>query len=91
MHADQEDNGSRGMTTRDVARLLRVGEERVRAWIRTGELQAVNTARARCARPRYVVLPHHLHAFEQLRRAAKPRTVKGRAKKKSSVVDFYPD
>jgi hypothetical protein len=60
-----------GLTVRDVARRYRVGGDKVRLWIARGELAAVNTAAALCGKPRFVVLPEHLAAFER-RRAAAP-------------------
>src|SRR5262245_18072506 len=46
---------ARGLTVRDVARRYRVSPDKVRAWITSGELRAVNTATALCGRPRWVV------------------------------------
>jgi excisionase family DNA binding protein len=79
-----------GMTTGEVARYLRVGEDRVRQWIRSGELGAINTAGARCGRPRWVVLPHHLQEWERSRRAAAPPRP-ARRRRLAVQRDFYPD
>ena len=54
----------RGMTPREFARYARLSPDRVRAMIASGELGAVNTAPARCGRPRYVILPHHIREDE---------------------------
>src|SRR5262249_31108706 len=82
----------RGYTPNELARLLRVGPDRIRAWIKTGELGALDTAPPRSRKPRYVILPVHLEQFERRRQAATPaaRPV-ARRKKRSAVVDFYPD
>jgi hypothetical protein len=82
--------GANGMTPREVARLLRISPDRVRAMIVRGELGAINTATVRCAKPRYVILPHHLAAFEQ-GRAAGPPPKSTRRRKKINMVDYYPD
>jgi hypothetical protein len=58
--------------------------------IARGELGAVNTAAARCGRPRYVVLPHHLTEFERQRSAAPPPKPP-RRRKKPYTIDYYPD
>jgi excisionase family DNA binding protein len=79
-----------GHTPRELARLLRVSPDRVRAWIAAGELGAIDTARHRCGRPRYVILPHHLAEFEATRRAAPPPKP-ARRKRRSLETDFYPD
>jgi hypothetical protein len=81
---------SRGQTPREVARLLRVGVGRVMSWIKSGALKAINTADATSARPRYVVLPHHLDEFERARSAADPPKPK-RAKRRMDVIDFFPN
>jgi excisionase family DNA binding protein len=78
-----------GMTVAEVARRYRVSPDKVRAWIARGELKAVNTAAALCGRPRFVVLPQHLAAFEQRRGAAPPPRPPRR--KQTAKVDYYPD
>src|SRR4051794_21965418 len=56
-----------GYTVADVARRLRVGEDKVRGWIARGELAAINTATALCGKPRWVIPPEALAAFERSR------------------------
>lgn len=73
-----------GLTTPEVARALRVSADKVRAWIRRGELGAINTGTV--DRPRFVVLPRHLEAFEQARRVGPARTARRRRR---TGVDFY--
>jgi excisionase family DNA binding protein len=85
----QADAHTRGYTPRELAKVLRVSPSRIRAWIENGELCAVNTAAARCGKPRYVVLPHQLAAFEQGRSAAKPKPAPRR--RRTVAIDFFPD
>jgi hypothetical protein len=73
-----------------LARILRVNADRVRAWIRSGELPALNLASKRCGRPRFVILPHQLASFEQ-RRAAAPPPKQVKQRKRTNAVDYYPD
>jgi excisionase family DNA binding protein len=80
----------RGYTTADAARLLRVSEDKIRAWIRAGELSAVNTARTRCGKPRFVILPHAIEQFATTRSPAEPPKPK-RCRKRTQEIDFYPD
>jgi excisionase family DNA binding protein len=81
---------SMGFTVAEVAKHLRVGADKVRSWIKSGQLVAINTSGRRLARPRYIVTPEALAAFERGRvTAATPR--EGKRTKKSYVVDFYPD
>ena len=81
---------ARGWTPNELSRLLRVSPDRIRGWIASGELTAVNTSSVRCGKPRYVVLPHHLAAFEQ-RRAAASSPKPQRRRRLAAVVDYYPD
>jgi hypothetical protein len=73
-----------------VARRYRVGEDKVRGWIRTGQLAALNTATALCCKPRWVVLPDALAVFER-RRSAGPAPGPTRRRKRTAAVDYYPD
>jgi uncharacterized protein YjcR len=54
-----------GITTEEVAKRYRVSPDKVRAWVRRGDLAAINTSRNRCGKPRYVFTPAALAAFEQ--------------------------
>src|SRR5690242_14609995 len=61
-----------GLTPNELAKILRVSPDRVRAWIKSGHLGAINTAATRSGKPRFVVLPHHLEEFERGRRVSPP-------------------
>jgi excisionase family DNA binding protein len=80
----------RGLTVRDVARRLRVGEDKVRTWIRNGEMRAVNTAAVLCGRPRWVIPAAALSDFER-RRSAGPPPNPARRMRRTAMVDYYPD
>jgi predicted site-specific integrase-resolvase len=55
---------------REVALLYRVSVHTVLAWIRSGELRAVNVARG--PRPRWIITEAALAAFEAARSAPTP-------------------
>src|SRR5260370_15197166 len=81
-----------GYTTQDLADLFRISPDRVRTWIRSGELGAINTAKLGCGKPRFVILPRHVRAFVAARRAAQPPNPKrSTSKKPPGYVDYYPD
>jgi transposase len=80
---------ARGHTVRDVARRLRCGEDKIRLWIRRGELAAINTASALCGRPRWVVTVEALVEFER-RRTASPPPKPPRRRRRPTLVDYYP-
>jgi excisionase family DNA binding protein len=86
----QAEAPARGYTPAELARLLRVSPDRIRAWIRSGELGAVNTAPGRLARPRFVVLPRHLEEWER-RRSAGPAPRPQRRRRRTAEVDYFPD
>jgi transposase len=79
-----------GLTVRDAARRYRVSPDKVRGWINRGELPAVNTAAALCGKPRWLILPEGLAAFER-RRAGGPTLKPPRRRRRPQMVDFYPD
>ncbi len=78
-----------GYTVADVAARLRVSPDKIRLWIAKGELTAVNTAAVRCARPRWVIAPEALAAFESGRGAGPPPKPQ-RRRRKQALVDYYP-
>ncbi len=84
------DTPPKGYTPNELATLLRVSPDRVRAWIKSGVLGSVNVAAHTCSKPRYVVLPHHLAAFERSRSGAQPKAPP-RRRRRSGEIDFYPD
>jgi hypothetical protein len=81
---------SRGLTVRDVAKRYRVSPDKVRAWIRRGELAALNTADAASPKPRFIIVPESLERFERGRSAAEPKPAP-RRKRKPIAIDFFPD
>jgi excisionase family DNA binding protein len=80
----------RGLTVPELARLLRVSPDKIRFWVRSGELPAINTSGSRCARPRFVILPHHLVEFEKSRGAAAPPRP-ARRRRRQRATDYYPE
>jgi hypothetical protein len=78
-----------GLTVADVAARYRVGADKVRLWIARGELSAINTAAALCGRPRWVITPEALAAWERSRQAGPPPKPT-RRRKRTAMVDFYP-
>jgi hypothetical protein len=85
------DAEARGWTPNELARLLRISPERVRAMIVAGELGAVSTARTRSGRPRYVVLPCHLDEYVRRHRVSPPPRPAPRRRRRTVPIDYYPD
>jgi excisionase family DNA binding protein len=80
---------ARGLTSDEVAKRLRVSPDKVRGWIKAGALKAINTASARCRKPRFVVTPESLAEFERKHSAAEPPKP-NRARRRPAVKDFFP-
>jgi hypothetical protein len=80
-----------GLTLREVARRYRVSPDKVRTWIRRGDLKAVNTAMFLCGKPRWVVLPEALAVFERVRASGPPPKTPRRKKDPPGYIDFFPD
>jgi uncharacterized protein YjcR len=81
---------TRGYTVREISQRYRVSPERVRKWIESGQLRAINR-REPGKRQSFVVLLEALTAFEQTREVA-PTSPPNRQqrRKKTSQVDYYP-
>ena len=78
------------LTPPQVAKLLAVKAEKVRAWIATGELKAIDTARVRGSRPRYRIAEADLEAFKQGRAViARPPMVRRPRKRPDDLPDYY--
>ncbi len=64
------------LTPPQVAKQLGVNADKILAWIRSGELTAINVAQNLGGRPRYRVTSQDLEQFQDSRRTRKPvRTV----------------
>jgi transposase len=79
-----------GYVVRDLARRWRVSEDKVRLWIKRGELKATNTAMALCGRPRWVVSADAVAEFER-RRASGPPPKVSRRPRHAAAIDYFPD
>jgi hypothetical protein len=80
------------LTPKELAPLLRMGEDRIRGMIKRGELGAINTASALCGKPRFIVLPHHLAEFERRRSAAPPpKPPRRRRRKADDEIVYFED
>jgi hypothetical protein len=80
----------KGWTPNELARLLRVSPDQIRAWCKSGVMKSLNVARHACSKPRYIILPHHLAEFERSRSGAQPKAPP-RRRRTSGEIDFYPD
>lgn len=88
--ADTHLSPTAGYTVRNLAKRYRVSPDKIRGFIRRGELAAINTATALCGKPRWVVMPEALAAFERRRQAGPPPKPQ-RRRRRPAMIDYYPD
>jgi len=81
----------RKYTPPQVARILAVAPETVIAWIRSGELDAINVAKSTARRPRYRIDIDDLKRFEQRRKVLPTKKTVSRKRKScpKHVIEFY--
>jgi hypothetical protein len=89
--AEVQDRPVAGLTPNELAKVLRVSPDRVRGWIKSGHLGAINTATSLCGRPRFVILPHHLAQFEKSRYGGPTPKPQSRPRRRVQSIDYYPD
>ncbi|MCD4728168.1 MAG: helix-turn-helix domain-containing protein [Pirellulales bacterium] len=77
------------LTPPAVAKRLAVDPAKILAWIRSGELRAVNTATTITGRPRYKISPADLAAFEAARAAGPTPKVVRRRRKDPSATQYF--
>jgi transposase len=74
---------------KDLCRRFAVGEHTVLAWIRRGELKAINVSSKPIGRPKWRVTQQALEAFERLRTPTPPQPRTRSRKRPAGVVEFY--
>lgn len=84
----RENTGRRKRSVPEIARQLGVGQRKVIAWIKSGELVAIDLVERRGGRPRYAVDVADLAKFEASRRVIS--TVKNRTRRiRRTVKEFF--
>jgi hypothetical protein len=79
-----------GYTVRDLARKWRIGEDKIRGFLRRGELVGVNVATHLSGKPQWRITAESVERFERRRSSAPPPQPPPR-RRRSALVDFYPD
>jgi hypothetical protein len=80
-----------GLTVEECAHRYRVGTDKVRGWIERGELRAINTATTLSGRPRWVIPPEAVAAFEAKRAGGPPPASPKRRQRRTAEIDYFPD
>jgi len=79
-----------GYTVAALCRRWRVGADKVRGFIRRGELHAINLANHLSAKPQWRISPEEVERFER-RRTSAPPPKPPRRRRQPDVIDFFPD
>ena len=79
----------RKLTPPELAAEYGVSTDKVHTWIRNGELRAIDAATVRGGRPRYLIDPNDVAAFEAARSVAPPLpTVRRPRRQAGDCVEF---
>lgn len=80
----------RALTIRDLCERYGVSEHTVLAWIKSGELRAINVGRRSGGKkPRWRITPEALATFEALRTHDPPPPRTRRKKQPPEIIQFY--
>jgi hypothetical protein len=79
-----------GFSVADLCRRWKIGPDKIHAFIRRGELMAVNVATNLAGRPQWRVTPESVEQFER-RRTSAPPPKPLRRRRQPVLLDFYPD
>lgn len=78
-----------GYSVTDLSRRWRVSGDKIRSFIRKGELVAVNMAANLSARPQWRITPESVEQFEK-KRSSNPPPSAPRRRSRPALVDYYP-
>jgi len=78
-----------GFSVADLCRRWKVGADKIRTFLRRGELVGVNVAANLSARPQWRITRESVDLFERRRSSAPPP--KPPRRRRPALVDYYPD
>jgi hypothetical protein len=80
-----------GYSVADLSRRWKIGSDKIRAFLRRGELIGVNVAMNLCGRPQWRITPESVTLFEKRRTSAPPPKPERKRLRVEQEIDFYPD
>lgn len=79
------------LTAIEAADLLKVKPDRVRAWIKSGQIRGIDlSSNPGTGKPRFRVSESDLQAFLQTRAVTPDTRPKRRRRRNEDVIDFFP-
>lgn len=89
MSDDQETPQRTKLTPPEIARRWGIKSSKVLAWIRSGQLRAINAAESLGGRPRYLVDVKDLAAFERTREVTKPKPRRSNNSPNVGITEYF--
>jgi hypothetical protein len=80
-----------GYKVEDLCKRWRVGADKVRAFLRRGELVGVNLASNLSGKPLWRIMPKAVERFEQRRTSAPAPRPPRRGRQPAGSIDYFPD
>lgn len=80
-----------GYSVKDLCHRWKVGSDKVHAFLRKGELIAVNVAATLSGRPQWRITVESVLQFERRRSSSPVCQHKRRGRRKSELIDYYSD
>jgi hypothetical protein len=86
----KDDIAQEGYRVADLCRRWKVGADKIRGFLRRGELVAVNVATNLSGKPQWRVTAESVQQFER-RRSSVPVSKPRRRRRRPVETDYYPD
>jgi hypothetical protein len=74
----------------DLCRRWQIGADKIRGFLRRGELVGVNVASSLCGKPQWRITAESVEQFEKKRTSALPPKPQ-RRRRPPALIDYYPD
>lgn len=78
-----------GFSVADLCRRWKVGADKIRGFLRRGELVGINLATNLSGKPQFRITAESVYQFEQ-RRSTAPPPKQPKRKKRTAIVVFFP-
>ena len=78
-----------GFSVADLCRRWKIGADKIRGFLRRGELVGVNVAANLSGKPQWRITPESVDRFEQ-RRSSVPPPKHTPRRRRPEMVDYYP-